>query len=165
MGNTKAHWRPKKYPWCILVQKEIKPIIWGAAITPEPWNRQKILFSRIPTLESRGSYETSRQSTNTCSAWTHVNAYFATAVESQWTHVNTYFERTVQPERMWIYILRKLFSLNACEHLLRVSYSVWTCVNTYFAGFDQSEHMWMLAFCELFSLNTWTLTLRALLSI
>ena len=51
----------KKYPWCILVQKEIKPTIWGAAITPEPWNRQKKLFSRIPTLESRGSYETSRQ--------------------------------------------------------------------------------------------------------
>ena len=28
----------------IPVQKEIKPIIWGAAITPEPWNRQQCLF-------------------------------------------------------------------------------------------------------------------------
>ena len=30
-----------KYSWCIPVQKKIKPIIWGAAITPEPWNRQQ----------------------------------------------------------------------------------------------------------------------------
>ena len=34
----------KKYSWCIPVQKEIKPIIWGAAITPEPWNRQLCWF-------------------------------------------------------------------------------------------------------------------------
>ena len=34
----------KKYSWCIPVQKEIKPIIWGAAITPEPWNRQQCWF-------------------------------------------------------------------------------------------------------------------------
>ena len=34
----------KKYSWCIPVQKEIKPTIWGSAITPEPWNRQKIIF-------------------------------------------------------------------------------------------------------------------------
>ena len=34
----------KKYLWCIPVQKEIKPIIWGAAITPEPWNRQQCWF-------------------------------------------------------------------------------------------------------------------------
>ena len=34
----------KKYSWCIPVQKEIKPIIWGAAITPEPWNRQQRWF-------------------------------------------------------------------------------------------------------------------------
>ena len=34
----------KKYPWCIPVQKEIKPIIWGAAITLEPWNRQQCWF-------------------------------------------------------------------------------------------------------------------------
>ena len=33
-----------KYSWCIPVQKEIKPIIWGAAITPEPWNRQQCWF-------------------------------------------------------------------------------------------------------------------------
>ena len=31
----------KKYSWCIPVQKKIKPIIWGAAIMPEPWNRQQ----------------------------------------------------------------------------------------------------------------------------
>ena len=31
----------KKFYWCILVQKKIKPIIWRAAITPEPWNRQQ----------------------------------------------------------------------------------------------------------------------------
>ena len=31
----------KKYSWCIPEQKEIKPIIWWAAITPEPWNRQQ----------------------------------------------------------------------------------------------------------------------------
>ena len=31
----------KKYSWCIPVQKKIKPIIWRAAITPEPWNRQQ----------------------------------------------------------------------------------------------------------------------------
>ena len=34
----------KKYSWCIPVQKEIKPIIWGATITPEPWNRQQCWF-------------------------------------------------------------------------------------------------------------------------
>ena len=34
----------KKYSWCIPVQKEINPIIWGVAITPEPWNRQQCLF-------------------------------------------------------------------------------------------------------------------------
>ena len=34
----------KNYSWCIPVQKEIKPIIWGAAITPEPWNRQQCWF-------------------------------------------------------------------------------------------------------------------------
>ena len=34
----------KKYSWCIPVQKEIKPIIWGAAVTPEPWNRQQCWF-------------------------------------------------------------------------------------------------------------------------
>ena len=34
----------KKYSWCIPVQKEIKPIIWGAAITPKPWNRQQCWF-------------------------------------------------------------------------------------------------------------------------
>ena len=34
----------KKYSWCIPVQKEIEPIIWGAAITPEPWNRQQCWF-------------------------------------------------------------------------------------------------------------------------
>ena len=37
----------KKYSWCIPVQKEIKHvklIIWGAAITPEPWNRQQCWF-------------------------------------------------------------------------------------------------------------------------
>ena len=34
----------KKYSWCIPVQKEIKAIIWGAAITPEPWNRQQCWF-------------------------------------------------------------------------------------------------------------------------
>ena len=34
----------KKFSWCIPVQKEIKPIIWGAAITPEPWNRQQCWF-------------------------------------------------------------------------------------------------------------------------
>ena len=34
----------KKYSWCIPVQKEIKPIIWGAVITPEPWNRQQCWF-------------------------------------------------------------------------------------------------------------------------
>ena len=34
----------KKYSWCIPVQKEIKPIIWGAAITPEPRNRQQCWF-------------------------------------------------------------------------------------------------------------------------
>ena len=44
----------KKYSWCIPVQNEIKPIIWGAAITPEPYSVD--LFSRIPTLESWGSY-------------------------------------------------------------------------------------------------------------
>ena len=31
----------KKYSWCIPVQKKIKPIIWRAAITPEPSNRQQ----------------------------------------------------------------------------------------------------------------------------
>ena len=42
--------------WCIPVQKEIKPIIWGAAITPEPWNRQQCWFIfedpnvRVPRL-------------------------------------------------------------------------------------------------------------------
>ena len=65
MGNTKAHWRPqKKYSWCIPVQNEIKPIIWGAVITPEPYSVD--LFSRIPTLESRGSY-----SLATIRIWTH----------------------------------------------------------------------------------------------
>ena len=34
----------KKYSWSIPVQKKIKPIIWGAAITPEPWNRQQCWF-------------------------------------------------------------------------------------------------------------------------
>ena len=34
----------KKYSWCIPVLKEIKPIIWEAAITPEPWNRQQCWF-------------------------------------------------------------------------------------------------------------------------
>ena len=34
----------KKYSWCIPVQKEIKLIIWGAAITPEPWNHQQCWF-------------------------------------------------------------------------------------------------------------------------
>ena len=34
----------KKYSWCIPVQKEIKPIIWWAAITPEPGNRQQCWF-------------------------------------------------------------------------------------------------------------------------
>ena len=34
----------KKYSWCIPVQKEIKPIIWGAAVTPELWNCQQCLF-------------------------------------------------------------------------------------------------------------------------
>ena len=34
----------KKYSWCIPVQNVIKPIIWGAAITPEPWNRQQCWF-------------------------------------------------------------------------------------------------------------------------
>ena len=34
----------KKYSGCIPIQKEIKPIIWGAAITPEPWNRQQCWF-------------------------------------------------------------------------------------------------------------------------
>ena len=33
--------KKKKYSWCIPVQKKIKPIIWGATITPEPWNRQQ----------------------------------------------------------------------------------------------------------------------------
>ena len=34
----------KKYSWCIPVLKEIKPIIWEAAITPEPWNRQQCWY-------------------------------------------------------------------------------------------------------------------------
>ena len=32
----------KKYSWCILVQKEIKPVIWGAAITPEPYRNKLV---------------------------------------------------------------------------------------------------------------------------
>ena len=33
--------KSKKYSWCIPVQMKIKLIIWGVAITPEPWNRQQ----------------------------------------------------------------------------------------------------------------------------
>ena len=40
----------KKYSWCIPVQKKIKPIIWGAAIMPEPWNRQQCQFFKDPKL-------------------------------------------------------------------------------------------------------------------
>ena len=34
----------KKYSRCMPVQKEIKPKIWGDAITPGPWNRQQCWF-------------------------------------------------------------------------------------------------------------------------
>ena len=67
----------KKYSWCIPVQNEIKPIIWGAAITPEPYSVD--LFSRIPTLESRGSYETSRQKLSNDTVTSHVSLWPITA--------------------------------------------------------------------------------------
>ena len=52
----------KKYSWCIPVQKEIKPIIWGAAITPEPWNRQQCWFIfEDPNVGVARLFETSRQ--------------------------------------------------------------------------------------------------------
>ena len=52
----------KKYSWCIPVQKEIKPIIWGAAITPEPWNRQQCWFIfEDPNVRVARLLETSRK--------------------------------------------------------------------------------------------------------
>ena len=80
----------KKYSWCIPVLKEIKPIIWGAAITPKPWNRQQCWF-----IFEDPNVRVARLSKITCQ--TH-GAETTPQAHEPWTTKNSRPKQKIPPE-------------------------------------------------------------------